>query len=205
MPQAGPRKTPAQLEREIAEALRRPKASRSFSVSKKPASRAHSTVKAPKSGAGPKQEELLMVANDAALSNQYVRAEKIIEQSKRRAIATAFTTVTPESAEAGDYASRGWEDKDGDGIEVDAGDIENQVDVGSHTPVTAAIVDKAVRWLRDHGANATSSTRFHPGTWYETEFEMDYGVGAEKQEEFFLRNFTEQEEKLVFDAFNKRR
>jgi hypothetical protein len=215
MPHASPKKkTPAQLDREIAEALsRRSKASPSHSarVARRGSTHAsikssvHSTIKAPKSGAGPKQDELLMVANDAALSNQYDRAEKLIEQSKQRTIATAFTTVTPESAEAGDYASRGWEDKEGDDIEVDAGDIEDKVDAGSHAPVTDAIVDKAVRWLRDHGATSTSSTRFNPGTWYETEFEMDYGAGEEKQEEFFLRNFTEQEEKRVFDVFNTRR
>ena len=206
------KKSPAQLDREIAEALRgksNPPVKRAVHATRGSASRTHSTVKAQKSGAGPKQEELLMVANDAALSDQYDRAEKLIGQSKQRAIATAFTTVTPESAEAGDYASRGWEDQDGEDIEVDTVDIENQLDVGSQAPVTDAIVDKAVRWLRDHGASSTSSTRFHSGTWYETEFTMDYamdsGSGEEKQEEFFLRNFTEQEERRVFEEFNKRR
>ena len=194
------RKTPAQLNREIAQALHR---RRDKATLKKAVARAHSTIKAP--AAGPKQEELLMVANDAALSGQYGRAEKIVGQSKQRAIATAFTTVTEESSAAGDYASRGWEDEEGDDIEVDADDIEGQVDVGSQAPVTDAIVDKAVQWLRDHGASETSSTRFRPGTWYETEFEMDYGVGEEKQEEFFLRNFTAQEEKLIFERFNARR
>lgn len=145
-----------------------------------------------------------MVANDAALSSQFDRAEKALGQSKQRAIATAFTTTTPESVEAGDYASRGWEDQDGDDIEVDRDDIENQFDVGSHAPVTDAIVDKAVQWLRDHGATSTSSTSFHPGTWYETEFEADYSSGEERAEEFFLRNFTKQEEKLIFEGFNKR-
>jgi len=199
------RKSPAQLDREIAEALHR---RRKQTRLKKTSRRAHSTVKAPKSDAGPKQDELLMVANDAALSNQYDRAEKILGQSKQRAIATAFTTVTEESSAAGDYASRGWEDKEGDEIDVDAGDIEDQVDAGSRMPVTDAIVDKAIQWLRDHGASETSSTRFLPGVWYETEFETgtgEMGEGEEKQEEFFLRNFTAQEEKLIFDRFSARR
>jgi hypothetical protein len=190
------KKSPAQLDREIAESLsRRTKSAR----------RTHSTVKAPKSDAGPKQTELLMVANDAALSDQYERAAKLIGQGKQRAIATAFTTVTEESSRLGDYASRGWEDKEGDDIEVDENDIESQVDDGSREPVTDAIVDKAVRWLRDHGASASSSTKFQQGTWYETEFEMDYSSGEERQEEFFLRNFTEHEEKLVFNAFHSAR
>lgn len=207
------KKSPAQLDHEIAAALharrdqaRTKSAGRAHAKIKYP-NRARSTVKAPTSNADPKQEkqeDLLMIANDAALSGQYDRAEKILGQSKPRTIATAFTTITAESAAAGDYASKGWEDKEGDEIEVDAGDIENEVDEGSQVPVTDAIVDKAVQWLRDHGATSTSSTRFHRPVWYETEFLMDYSSGEEKQEEFFLRNFTEQEEKRIFDAFNKR-
>lgn len=146
-----------------------------------------------------------MVANDAALSDQHAQAEKILGQGKQRTIATAFTTVTPESAAAGDYASRGWEDQDGDAIEVTADDIAEAHEMGSHAPVTDAIVEKAVQWLRDHGASGASSTRFQPGTWYETEFEMDYSSGEEKQEEFFLRNFTTQEEQRIFDDFKRGR
>lgn len=194
------RKTPAQLDREIAAALRRkPSSAR---TKRSPTQRTHATAK---KGDG-KQADVLMVANDAALSDQYDRAAKILSQGKQRAIATAFTTTTPESAEAGDYASRGWEDKDGDAIEVDAGDIAEEHEAESQSPVTDAIVNKAVQWLRDHGANGTSASNFHPGTWYETEFETtDYGSGEEKQEEFFLRNFTEQEEKKIFEAFNNGR
>jgi len=209
MPQAAPRsarKTPrAQLDREIAEALRRkPKASGSRGGSARAAvkGRAHAT-KATKGKGNGKQEDLLMVANDAALNEQFERAEEILAQGPQRAIATAFTTVTAESAAAGDHASRGWEDKDGDDIEVDTYDIEEARDKGSHAPVTDAIVKKATAWLRDHGATEASSSHFSPGTWYETEFEMDYGSGEEKQEEFFLRNFTPQEEKLIFTAMNR--
>ena len=69
--------------------------------------------------------------------------------------------------------------------------------------MTDAIVKKAVGWLNEHGATEASSSSFGPGTWYETEFQMDYGSGEEKQEEFFLRNFTEKEEKLIFDSFRR--
>lgn len=201
------KKSPAQLDREIAAAL-----SRKPGVPSRTSVHA-TTAKRPKTknifharrGNDEKQTQVLMVANDAALSSQYDRAEKLLSQGPQRAIATAFTTVTPESAEAGDYASRGWEDKDGDDIEVDVLDIEEQVDASSHTPVTDAIVTKAVQWLDDHGATETSSTSFHPGVWYETEFEADYSSGEEKQEEFFLRNFTPEEERKIFDTFNRRR
>ena len=63
---------------------------------------------------------------------------------------------------------------------------------------------KVVRWLRDHGATEVSSTSFHPGDWYSTPFEVeDYSTGAERSEDFFLRNFTPQEEKLVFERFRR--
>ena len=174
---------------------------RGHATAKKPAVRGHATAKKGGTAHG-KQESLLLVANDAALSSQFDRVEELLKQGPTRAIATAFTTVTPESAEAGDYASRGWEDKEGDDIEVDASDFEEAMEAASHVPVTDAIVKKAVRWLRDHGATEASASSFHRGVWYETEFAMDYSSGEEKQEEFFLRNFTEDEERRVFKEFH---
>ncbi len=147
-----------------------------------------------------------MVANDAALSQQFDRAEEILGQGKQRAVATACKTVTPESSAEGDFADQGWEDEDGDPIEVSAYDFEEALEVGSHAPVTDAIVKQAVRWLRDHGASEPSSSSYHPGVWYSSEFEVsDYGTGEERSEDFFLRNFTPQEEKLVFDEFHEGR
>lgn len=194
------RKTHAQLDREIAAALsRKPTSSRAKRYPN--ARRAHATVKTDQ-----KQADILMVANDAALSDQYARAEKLLSQGKQRTIATAFTTTTPESVEAGDYAARGWVDKDGEDIEVDADEIASEHEAGSQTPVTDAIVEKAVKWLRDAGAYEMSSSSFQPGTWYETLFKTsDYGTGEEKQEEFFLRNFTEAEEKKIFESFKSGR
>lgn len=150
---------------------------------------------------------MLLVANDAALSGQYGRAEELLtKQSTPRTIATAYKTVTEESSADGDFADRGWEDKAGDPIEVDASDIEEQVETGSHAPVTDAIVEKAVRWLRDHDASRASSSSFTPGDWYSTEFTVsNYGSGEERSEDFFLRNFTEEEERRVFKEFHSDR
>ena len=147
-----------------------------------------------------------MVANDAALSDQFDRAEEILTQGQQRTIATAYQTVTPESAEEGDVADRGWEDQDGDPIEVSSYDIEEAVDAGSRAPVTDAIVKQAVQWLRDHGAQETSSSSYHSGVWYSTPYEVtDYSTGEERSEDFFLRNFTDQEERRVFDEFTRGR
>lgn len=211
----GPRKkkSPAQLSREIAEVLSRPKTSTSTSKSSTSKSKsalknlkaksAHAVKK--KTKADPKQEDNAMIANDAALEHQYDRAEKILGQGKKRSIATAFTTITPESAEEGDHADRGWVDEDGDEVEVDADDIAEAHETGSGTPVTDAIVDKAIKWLKDRGAYETLSSSFHPGVWYSTPYEVsDYGTGEERQEDFFLRNFTKDEEAEIFKAFKRR-
>lgn len=145
-----------------------------------------------------------MVANDAALSDQIDRAAKLLAQSKQRAIATSYSTVTPESAEEGDFADRGWVDEEGDAIEVDVLDIGDQGEAGSQAPVTDAIVKRAVRWLRDHGAYETSSSSYHSGVWYSSPSEVsDYSTGEERSEDFFLRNFTEEEERRIFDEFKR--
>ena len=198
MPRISPsKKSPARLDQEVAEALRA--RTSGGAQHRRPPRAAHAKVKRGK--ANGKQAGILLVANDAALSGQFERAEEILAQSQPRTIATAFTTVTEESSAAGDYASRGWEDEDGEAIEVNAGDIEEAADSGSHAPVSDAIARKAAQWLWDHGASEASSSAFHRGVWYETEFAMDYGSGEEKQEEFFLRDFNEDEERRVFDEF----
>jgi hypothetical protein len=193
------RKTPAQLDREIAAALRR-KPSSSRAKRSPNTRRAHATV-----NKDTKQADILMVANDAALSDQYDRAEKLLSQGKQRAIATAYTTVTPESATEGDFADRGWVDKEGDAIDVDADDIASEHEANSHAPVTDAIVKKAIEWLRDAGAYEASSSSYDPGVWYSSSSEVsDYSTGEERSEDFFLRNFTEAEEKKIFDASKRR-
>ena len=147
-----------------------------------------------------------MVANDAALANQVDRVEKLLAQGPRRTIATAYNVTTPESSEVGDFAERGWEDEDGEALEISDYDIEEAVAEDSLAPVTDTIVKKAVRWLLDHGAAETSSSSYHAGVWYSSPSEVeDYRTGAERSEDFFLRNFTPKEEQLIFAAFKRGR
>lgn len=206
------KKSPAQLDREIAEVLHRgsrtarhsPKTTRPMrghATAKKPPKRVHATAK--KDGkANGKQEGLLLVANDAALSLQFDRVEGLLKQGPARAIATAFQVVDEESSRTGDSKDSGWEDEEGDAIEVSSYDIEEQVEAESATPVTDAFVKQAVQWLRDHGANEASSSSYHKGVWYSSPSEMDYSSGEERSEDFFLRNFTEDEERRVFKEFH---
>ncbi len=181
------KKSAAQLNREIAESLRKKSAA---------------ATKSKNNGNGKKkQEAILMVANDAALSEQVSRVESILAEGAQRAIATAYKTTTPESAEAGDYEDQGWDDEEGDPIEVDVYDIEEALGNGSAAPVTDAFVKKAIRWLRDHGASEASSSHYHSGVWYSSPSEVsDYSTGEERSEDFFLRNFTAKEEQLIFDG-----
>jgi len=168
---------------------------------KKPLKRVHATAK--KDGkAHSKQEDLLLVANDTALSLQFDRVEELLKQGPARAIATAFQVVDEESSRTGDSKDSGWEDEEGDAIEISSYDIEEQVDAESHVPVTDAFVKQAVQWLRDHGANEASSSSYHKGVWYSSPSEMDYSSGEARSEDFFLRNFTEDEERRVFKEFH---
>ena len=204
MPQTPPRKkSPAQLGREIDEVLRgKPRVSRPGRVHGPKKARAHATVKVQRGDK--KQEEILTRANEAALSGQFESAEKILAKGRQRTIATSYSTTTPESAEHGDFADRGWVDEDGDSVEVTADDIEEQHETGSRTPVTDAVVEKAARWLHDSGATEASSTSYHPGVWYSSSSEVsDYSTGEERQEDFFLRNFTTEEERRVFNDFKR--
>lgn len=150
----------------------------------------------------PNQVAILMVANDAALSEQYDRAKDILAQGPSRTIATAYKTVTPKSLLKFDFAKRGWEDKDGESIEVSARDIKEQHDAGSHAPVTDAIAKLACQWLRDHDATRACSSSYCSELSYSTAFEaIDCYSVEERSDEFFLFNFTEDEERLVYDEF----
>lgn len=147
-----------------------------------------------------KQAEILMAANEAALTKQYDRANAILARGKRRMIATAYKTTTPESALVGEFADRGW-NKD-ELIEVSCSDIEAQHAIGSRSPVTDAIVKQTIRWLQYGLANRTSSDSYEPDVSYQSSFEVtNHYSGEQEAEEFFLRNFTDEEERLVFGKF----
>lgn len=111
-------------------------------------------------------------------------------------IATTYQTVTPESAEQGDYADQGWEDEEGESMTPDEYDAEDGI----------TAVDKAVRFLQDKGGNEPSSSQFHEGVWYSTvDPERDFHTGEEKYYSFHLKGFTPEEEAQIFEKINLRR
>ena len=151
------------------------------------------------------QEDIAEVAKDAALEDDYERAERILSEGKPRKIRIAFTKMTPESAEDGDVSERGWVDEEGDEIEIDADDIEDAREIEDVDPITQAVVTKTVKWLRNRGAYHPSSSEYDPNLWYSSNYEItDYSTGEEEQEDYFLDNFTPEEKKAIFEAFTGR-
>lgn len=106
-----------------------------------------------------------------------------------------FSRTTPESAEAGDFSETGYEDE-GISLEPDEYDREEGL-----TPV-----DLAVKFLKNEGATQPSSSHFHKGIWYSTDWDVvSYRTGEEEERSFHLKGFSEREEHEVFDAMTRRR
>jgi len=65
-------------------------------------------------------------------------------------------------------------------------------------------VDLAVKFLQHEGAIHASSTQFHSGVWYSTEFSViDYSNGTEEERSFHLYGFTEEEERAIWHELVK--
>ena len=153
-----------------------------------------------------KQANVLMIADDAALSGRCSCAMSILAQGKERRIATWHKTSTPESELTGDWAHFGWKDKRGVPIHVNADEIYEEYARGSYAPATDALVKKAIQWLRKQHATIASSGSFDRDISYREAFEVvNVYTGEQESEEFFLRNFTVQEERLIFDEFMRQR
>lgn len=111
-------------------------------------------------------------------------------------IVTTFCKTTPESVEQGDYSESGYEDEEGVIMEPD--EIEKEDGI--------TVADKAVDWLRDKGATEASSSDFHVGLWYSTDWhDTDYRTGEQTEYSYHLKGFTEQEEREVYDLMRRQR
>jgi len=110
-----------------------------------------------------------------------------------RKITTTYAKIDTESSKQGDFSDTGWIDEDGESIELDKWDIEEGL----------TVIDKALDFLKDQGAISASSSYFHPGIWYSTEFQIeDYSTDEEVEYSFHLEGFTEVEEKEIYEKFN---
>jgi len=95
-------------------------------------------------------------------------------------IKTTYQTITPESAEKGDFEDQGWEDEEGKSMTPDEYDIEEGI----------TAVDKTVEFLRNNGASEESNIT----TYSTVDPERNYKTGAEKYYSFHLYGFTPEEE-----------
>lgn len=116
-------------------------------------------------------------------------------------IRTTFSKITlhGQDEEGGDpdyEEEHGWEDEEGQDVEVDEFDREDGLDVA----------DVAAKWLLDKGANyEASSSHFHPGIWYSAQPVGDFGEASETTYSFHLEGFTpEEEEKIFYKLFPRR-
>lgn len=115
-----------------------------------------------------------------------------------RTLDVAYEIVTPESAEQGDYAETGWEER-GVSMEPDEFDVEDEI----------TAVDKVVDYISEYGGVEPSASQFHPGVWYTT-IDSEQGSaffeqGEEKRYSFHLKNFSEGEERKVYDRLTRKK
>ena len=107
-------------------------------------------------------------------------------------IRITFATITPESAEQGDAADRGWVDENGFDAELD--DIDRL-----DTDVT--VVDKAIDYIeaeRFAGSLEPSDSECCPGhTWY-TSYGDQETSGNYTNHSFHLDGFTDAEELAIY-------
>lgn len=110
-------------------------------------------------------------------------------------ILSTYSVVTPESAEQGDYADTGWNDKEGVDMTPDEWDIEDGI----------GVAEKAEKYLKDKGAWQASASHFHVGVWYDTgEGSTDYRTGETTIDSYHLKGFTPQEEQEIFQRMTRR-
>ncbi len=106
-----------------------------------------------------------------------------------RLIRTTFSRITPAEGEDEEPdEEHGWIDEEGVDMEPDEYDREEGL----------SAVDKAVKFLEREGVTEASSSAFHPGVWYSTEYSVtDYSTGEEEQRSYHLKGFTPDEEREV--------
>src|SRR5208337_5687544 len=96
----------------------------------------------------------------------------------RKSVSVTYSRVTPESAEDGDTSESGHLETLP--IALDEYDRENGL----------TVVDLVVTLLKDSGARNPSSSAFHKGVWYSTDYEViSYSSGEEEEKSYHLKGF----------------
>lgn len=112
----------------------------------------------------------------------------------RPRVAVTFSQTTPESSAQGDTSKTGWIDEEGEDMTPDSFDYEEGL----------SAADLAVKFLQKEGANYPSSSHFYPGVWYATDYHtIDYRTGTDEERCFHLLDFSEAEEREVWDKLHQ--
>lgn len=109
--------------------------------------------------------------------------------SRNPRVVVTYEVVTPESAEFGDVDDRGFVDEDG--YEIDPDEDET-------------LGEATAKYLR-HDVVEASSSHFHPGIWYIGEASPNYRTGAERTYSYHLKDFTEAEQRDVYNELKRMR
>ena len=119
-----------------------------------------------------------------------------------RHIRIFYSTVTPESAEIGEYADNGWINEEGVCIDPNEFDEPNDQDDFNN------IVDLAVKTIRDDcgGVEASNYPTCCPGyTWYtQCDPDMGYEDSSEMRRSYHLDGFSVSEELAIYAELTRR-
>ena len=114
-----------------------------------------------------------------------------------------------------DYPPRivvAYETLDGDGEQIDAG-IEGPEEGSTVLPDGAdliegeTIVSLAVRILKGSCADTPSSSFFHPGIWYETDYAANFRTGeiSLTRRSYHLKGFLPEQEQEIYNAMTAKK
>lgn len=93
-------------------------------------------------------------------------------------INVTYNNITPESAENGEFSESGFVHED---LEFDS-------------------MREVIEYVIRQGICEASSTFFHAGIWYSTQFcIIDYGTGEQSQESYHLVNLPIRKQKRIYN------
>ena len=142
-------------------------------------------------------EHVLHVAENQGERERYLAARKALDATGPRRISVTYDTVTPESAEEGDAADRGWVDFAGKPMEGDDADDPE-----------ASAVENAVAFLRYEGATEPSEDGAGdvcPRWWTAMEKSVNYKTGEETSHSYHFHGpWTDDERREVYRAMRNR-
>lgn len=135
-------------------------------------------------------------------------------------VKTTYEIITPESAEQGDVAERGWKDEEGESMELDSFDVFEIADklsnreefAGKSTEFLEDYVKEnpskfiplnTAKWLVNEGATEHSSSDFDPNGWYTSYGQQDPKTGNYENLGFHLDGYTDEEKELVYNEFKR--